>query len=104
MRCELYGRNFYALTHKYGLGRGYKRCGWGEANGDSWGRGGAQVELRRREDRRAGHGVSTPPPYWGNGLERELCPSGKIFRFLISKRRVLVHSVEQSLLLEQTVH
>ena len=50
MRCELYGRNFYALTHKYGLGRGIQKV---------WLMGGeARMETAGAEDRRAGHGVS----------------------------------------------
>jgi len=46
---------------------------------------GADVERRRREDRGAagaegmGCGEGCPPPHWGRGLGRGLCPLPRIF-------------------------
>ena len=44
---------------------------------------GAEVERRRREDRGAegaeGGGEGCPPPHWGRGLGRGLCPLPRKF-------------------------
>ena len=41
---------------------------------------GAEVERRRREDRGAeGGGEGCPPPHWGRGLGRGLCPVPRKF-------------------------